>query len=525
MWRAGVAAFALLPSLAQGQRSQSTTSGNLLSSVHLTAAQRSALNNHQGDWDAFNDSTGAAAGFGPVTRYGTVRWAEDWSALQDPALRKADNDPFDKLKYIPLAGNGSIYLSLSGSERLKNWFENRPGLGVISQNDSGRMALQSIYGADLHLGAHVRLYGEILNASAGGWNGYGYTAGYRSRLDLQQAFAEFRGKVFGAKAGIMVGRMDFIDAPDYVFYARTVSSVPESWNGFRAYLIWPHLRFDIFDFVQTNINPPAMFHDVPSYKTRLYGVYGSYALPRFKCRGKMSKIYLDLFYYGWIFNGDDAAITAPLGIQDGATHRDNYGARLWGSAGPVEFSLGALYQSGVFTAANTESKRPVSAYSLNESIGWHFSGLPMHPLLGLQGDLYSGGNRNRTDGTIGTYTTPFVPLSSYLDTSYYTGTSNLIAISPIISMAPTSFAKVQLKAPVLWRASTRDAFYAPGGPYTFTRFHGGYVGVVPQAQVSLHIGRHLTWNHDFARFFVSTGLSRAGASNSFYYLSTLTFEF
>jgi len=483
------------------------------------------LNTHQGDWGVFNAGQGAAAGFGPVTRYGLERWAEDWSALRDPALRRADHDPFDTLKYIPLNESGSVYLSFSGSERLKNWFENRPGLGTIKPNDSGRMTLQSIYGADLHLGQHVRLYGEVINASAGGWGGYGYTAGYRTRLDLQQAFVEFNGRLFGAKSGLMLGRMDFADAPNYIFYARTVSSIPESWNGARGYMIWPRFRLDVFDFIQTNINPPQIFHDQPSYGTRLFGAYGSYALPTFKFLGEKSQIFTDLFYYGYVFNGASAAITAPTGTQAGSTHRDNYGTRLWGNAGPIEFSFGALYQGGTFTNAGQVAQRPVSAYSFNESLGWRFAKILTKPLLGVQADLYSGGNRNDTSGTVGTYTTPYVPLSSYLDTSYYTGTSNLVAVSPVIQLTPASFATLQLKAPVLWRENTNDAFYAPGGPYKFVNYHGGFVGVVPQALLSLHIGRHITWNHDIARFFVSRGMSKAGASNSFYYLSTLAFTF
>lgn len=480
---------------------------------------------HQVDWGVFNRAGGAASGFGSVGHYGVVRWAEDWSVLRDPTLRRADDDPFDALKYIPLNENGSVYLTLSGEERLKNWFENRPGIGTIRPKDSGRMTLRSIYGADLHIGPHLRLYGELISASAGGWGGYGYSAGYRTRLDLQQGFVEFTDTIFGAKSGVMLGRMDFIDAPDYVFYLRTVSSVPESWNGGRAYMVWPRVRIDLFDFIQTDINPPAMFHDRPSWGTRLYGAYGSYALPDFRFMHGDGHVFLDLFYFGYLFNGALAAITAPSGTQAGATHRDNYGTRLWGKAGPIEFSLGVLYQGGQFSEAGTDIVRPVSAFSINTSVGWRFSHVVAHPLLGIQADLYSGGNRNRISGTVGTYTTPFVPLSSYLDTSYYTGTSNLVALSPVIETDFSKYAVLRMKAPVLWRDHTNDAFYSPGGPYKFLNYSGGYIGVVPQAMLSLRLSRHLRWNHDFARFFVSNGLRKAGASDGTYYLSTLSVVF
>jgi hypothetical protein len=480
---------------------------------------------HGRDWGVFNRDGGYAAGFGPVGRYGATRWAEDWSFLRDPKLRRANDDPFDILKYIPLSDSGSIYLSFSGEERLKNWFENRPGLGTIKPNDSGRMTLQSIYGADLHIGPQVRLYGELVSAQAGGWGGYGYNAGYRTRLDLLQGFLELNDTVLGAKSGLMIGRMEFLDAPNYVFYQRTVSSVPQSWNGGRFYMIWPRVRIDLFDFVQTNITPTAIFHDEPSWSTRLYGAYESYALPDFRFLDEAGHVFFDLFYFGYQFTGSSAAITSPTGLQSGATRRDNYGTRIWGKAGPIEFSLGALYQGGQFSAAETNIKRPVSAYSINTSVGWRFSNVPYHPLLGIQTDIYSGGNRNKTSGTIGTYTTPYIPLSSYLDTTYYAGTSNLIAVSPVIEASLAKTLVLRLKSPVLWRDSTNDAFYSPSAPYSFVNFRGGYAGVVPQATLSIEITHHLRWNHDIARFFVSNGLQKAGGSDGTYYLSTLSFIF
>ena len=118
-----------------------------------------------------------------------------------------------------------------------------------------------------------------------------------------------------------------------------------------------------------------------------------------------------------------------------------------------------------------------------------------------------------------------MPLSSYLDTSYYTGTSNLVALSPVIETDFSKNAVLRVKAPVLWRDHTNDAFYSPGGPYKFLNYSGGYIGVVPQAMLSLRLSRHLRWNHDFARFFVSNGLRKAGASDGTYYLSTLSVVF
>ena len=75
--------------------------------------------------------------------------------------------------------------------------------------------------------------------------------------------------------------------------------------------------------------------------------------------------------------------------------RHDYGTRFWGQAGPVEFSLGGLYQ-GEFRYARSTRTRDVSAYAINPVVGYRFTDIATHPLLALQSDLYSGGNASRS---------------------------------------------------------------------------------------------------------------------------------
>lgn len=127
-------------------------------------------NGHQYDWGVFNRGNGEAAGFGPVGTYGVAPWAEDWSRLRHT---KKSDDPFDVLKYIPLTRSGNVWISFSGETRLRNWFESRPQLGTQKPNDSGRFGVRNLYGADLHIGSHLRFFGQLINADAAGWGGYG----------------------------------------------------------------------------------------------------------------------------------------------------------------------------------------------------------------------------------------------------------------------------------------------------------------------------------------------------------------
>ena len=286
---------------------------------------------HTGDWGVFNREGGSAAGFGPVARYGTDPSAEDWSFLRDPTL---SDDIFDPLKFIPLNTSKSIYLTLSGDERLKNWFENRPFLGTQKPNDSGRMTVRGLYGADLHLGPFFRVFAELVNGDAAGWNAYGYNGSYRTKLDLEQLFGEVTLPLAGARTGLKFGRQQFLDAPNYVLFARETPDVPLSWNGVRAYAIWPRVRIDLFDFVQTNNNPTQLFRDNENWNARLFGGYESWAPPDFHFLGRPGHVFVDFFYLGYEYGGTTAAIPTASGTASGSTLRDNYGTRVWGKAGP-----------------------------------------------------------------------------------------------------------------------------------------------------------------------------------------------
>ena len=485
--------------------------------------QNVAPNGHQGRWGNFTRGNGESAGFGPVGRYGVAPWAEDWSYLRDPKLR---NDPLDILKFIPLNDQKTIWLSFSGETRLRNWYEEHPGLGASGHPGSGRFTARNLYGADLHLGSHIRLFGQLINGDAAGWNGYGYGTTYRKKLDAQQAFIEITENMFGAKTGFLFGRQQFLDAPSYLLYNRETPNVPISWNGFRYYAIWDSIRIDAYDFVQTNINQTKMFHDTEDYGTRLYGFNTTVAVPAFHIGKQQVHSFLDLFYIGYKYAGSAAAISTATGTKSGFQTRNNFGFRWYGSAPSFEYSIGADYQGGTFNYAKTDQKRSVDAYAINATFGYRKPASFLHPFIGIQTDIYSGGNSHKTTGSVGTFATPFSPQTNYLDTTTYIAPANLISMSPILSITPRHYISLRLKAPVLWRESTSDAVYSSSARYAFsTGLNGRYVGIVPQASLLIQLNQHLSWQMYGARFIVSHNLREAGAKSGSYAQSNLVFRF
>jgi hypothetical protein len=505
-------------------RLQVTPPANVLpENLHNPTTAEAPTKIHQRDWGVFNRDGGSPAGFGPVARYGIDRSQEDWSFLTNPSL---SDDLFDPLKFIPLSQDKSVYLTLSGDERLKNWYETRPFLGAQKPYDSGRFTARTLFGADLHLGPFFRVYGELVNGDAAGWAGYGYNQTYRKTLDIQQLYAEVKVPVGTANLGATFGRQEFFDAPNYVLFGRETPDVPLSWNGVRGYVFWPRVRLDVFDFVQTNTNPTQVFADTESYKTRLFGAYESWAVPDFSFLGRPGHVFLDFFYLGYDYSGSSAALATTSKSASGATHRDNVGTRLWGKAGPVEFSLGGLYQGGSFTYAKTTRSRPVDAYAVNTVVGYRLPQRFGNALLALQSDLYSGGNDADKKGDVGTYAAPFNPQTAYLDTTTYLAPGNLIDTGPTLEVTPSSTTFLRLRVPFYWRDSVEDDIYGSSRIYTFKgRYSGGYVATIPQASFAWRITRHFTWTQDVARVLASQALAAAGGKDGTYYLSTLDYRF
>lgn len=479
---------------------------------------------HQYNWGVFNRGNGEAAGFGPVGRYGVAAWAEDWSDLRDSKNRK---DPFDFLKYVPLNKSGSLWISFSGETRFRNWFETKPQLGTQKINNSGRFGIRNLYGADLHVGSHLRFFAQIVNADASGWNVYGYNATYKKTLDLQQAFVEVKGTVLGAKSGIIIGRQQFLDAPSYMLYNRETPNVPLSWNGFRSYALWSRFRVDGWYFVGTNTDKQAIFHDNQDYDTRLYGFNSTWAPPDFSFLGQKGYSFLDAFYIGYRLTGKLGAISAPNNkSSQGTDIRNNFGIRWHGAAGSIEFSLGAIWQGGSFRYAGTDRSRNVSAYAINSIVGYRFPKNPLRLFAGIQSDVYSGGNASKTSGSIGGYISPFNPQTNYLDTTTYIAPSNLISVAPLVRLTPQKSVSLQLKLPLFWRENTHDPIYKSSGLYSFARdFDGKFIGTAPQAALTWQINTHFSWTQYVSRFVTSHALHEAGAKNGTYYQSNFVFRF
>nr|WP_245841984.1 hypothetical protein [Sphingomonas adhaesiva] len=97
--------------------------------------------------------------------YNQSRWAEDWTKLRDPKKR---DDPIDRLKFIPIAGDGDTYLTLSGEFRLRVNHVTNPDL---RDRRAQRQDINRIVGAaDLHIGDHCASSASWRMAGCRAWS-------------------------------------------------------------------------------------------------------------------------------------------------------------------------------------------------------------------------------------------------------------------------------------------------------------------------------------------------------------------
>ena len=135
----------------------------------------------------------------------TNRWQENWSVLQDPALR---TQPLDNLKYIPLSSaNPMTYLSLGASLRERFEMNDASGFGVRDVQRDRYLIQRFEVHADLHLDENWRVFTQLEDARAYDKTTVG--GADQNRVDLRLAFAEYVNTFSSGTFKSRIGRQDF----------------------------------------------------------------------------------------------------------------------------------------------------------------------------------------------------------------------------------------------------------------------------------------------------------------------------
>lgn len=449
----------------------------------------------------------AAAGDGATTGgYNLSRWAEDWPLMRDPSKR---DDPFDRLKYLPLDDDGDIYLTLSGEARLRMNLTTNPNLreGPHQRQDIRRL----VGGVDLHVGPHLRLYGEVAHGGISGRRLGVPAATLRNDLVYQQYFVEGGFETAGVSFGARYGRQEFTDGPNLLVSQRDNNTIRYTLNGVRAWARGSRLRVDLFDLKPTAYGDLGADDDIVDPARRFSGATFGIALPKHWLGG--SQLYFDPFL--WRRRND----VGTWGGRIGPAERFYAGARLWGDAGPLTIDWSANRQWGSFI------DQRIDAWQVFLAQTYRLGAAKTAPRIGIHLDYASGGGGYGGSRLRNAY----APFGNNIYYSYqlFLTPSNLIAVAPNLTVSPIDTLRVTAEYQLAWRDSTRDAVYrANGQPFAGTQLiRAARIANVARLQAVWTVSPRLSFTGRYEHLAAGPSLTRAGYASSDFLAGWLSFRF
>lgn len=454
-------------------------------------------------------ATYPAAANGDVTTvngYTLSRWAEDWRAMRDPAKR---DDPLDRLKYLPIAADGEVYLTLSGELRLRVNQTTNPNLraGEAQRQDITRI----VAGADLHVGPHLRAYGELAHGRISGINLGVPAATLRNDLVIQQAFVEANEDVGGIAIGARYGRQEFTDGPNLLVSQRDNNTIRYTLNGLRVWARGARVRADLFDFKPTAYGDLGTEDDISDPARRFSGVTMGFALPNAWLGG--SKLYVDPFF--WRRRNDVGA----WGGRIGPATRFYVGARLWGDVGPLSVEWSVNHQYGQYLDQKIDAWQAFLAQT------WRIGEAKDAPRIGVHFNYASGGG-GYGDGKLRDAYAPFGN-NIYFSYQLFLTPSNLVAVAPNVSVSPFRNARLTAEYMLTWRDSVTDAVYrANGQPFAGTQNgRARKIADVTRLQLVWSISPRVSVTGRYEHLAAGPALTDAGYRSSDFLSGWVSFRF
>jgi hypothetical protein len=491
-----------------------------------------------------------------------ARYEEDYAYLRDPTK---STDFFDPLKFIAIDPEGDIYLTLNGETRFRYDDTDWRNFGVATAATPAKkpgasptltpateVANNELYkqryelGGDLHIGPNLRFYADLYHGQQTGYDvGPSVPGSQRDELGLVDGFGEVYGILDDAKTGLRAGRQAVFLGNDLQVRANVSTNLPSPvFDGFRAYRDWGYARLDAFAYNLVNFSNDVL-QDHDNAHVNLWGLYGSYNLPKVALADSEVRASVDPFYLGWrsipfasakgagiyddraLLTGSKIVAATGAGFVASQDHRDTFGLRIYGDVGDnIDYDWQGAYQTGSYAGLT------VDAFAFNTDTGYTFHDLPWKPRIGVHIDGASGG-ADQTGGTLHTYQ-PMYPDTQYYAPNNEFAPTNFYDFAPRIGISPTETVKAEYYYAFLWRYSESDAIYTgapwPGGQgqnsYAVTALlPGRSIGQQSDLRVTWTITPHVLTLGEFGIFWPGAALRAAGGHTTTYLDANLTFKF
>ena len=433
----------------------------------------------------------------PALQIGNAaRFDEDWSVLMGVDLSTTD-DFWDRLKFIPLTRDGSVWLTIGGQVRERGEYFRHFLFGSSEPEDTDAyLASRFRLSADLHVTPYFRMFAEgksafVLDRDLVG----GRTTSFVNELDLLNGFADIMIPL-GEQVSVTLrgGRQELIfGAQRLVGVSDFTNAFPRTFEGGRGII-------RIGDWA---INPFwAKLVVVDKYKldkstsdTKLFGIYSTGSLP-------FVPVNLDAY---WL-SADNTGVT--FNGTPGRERRQTLGARTWGKIGQthLDFEIEGAGQFG------TVGRGDVAAGMFTAVVGYTL------PVPGLDARVYAefdyASGDGKPGGRVGTFNQLQPSAHSFLGYMDFIGRQNIVSSLAGVTVSPIRNLTLSLQQYFFWRASERDALYNKQGvvlrPGTGTTAR--YVGAEMDLLATYDFTRHLQGYAGYSHFFTGEFIRKTGPS-------------
>lgn len=422
-----------------------------------------------------------------------ARYGEDYSFLRDPA--NWTGAWWERYKFIPLDPTGTHYLTLGADLRLEYEHYTNRDWGEAPAPTDGYGLFRVMPYADLHLGSHFRLFGQLIGA----WSvdvDPAPTPVDETGLDVLQAFAQLRFARNSRTAILQGGRQLLSYGSERLIGMRFGENVPLAFDGGLARIEDGDWRVDAF-FMQPVENRRDSFDDKTDSTRKLWSIYATRKLPYI---GKKSG--LDLYYIG--FEDEKASYEQGTGEET----RHTIGSRFFGTLDNWTWDWEGFLQFGSFADDD------ILAWAVGGVTRYTFTDLRLKPFIELRANAISG-DRDPDDGELNSFNAMF-PRAKYFGEIGVLGPRNLLNIHPIAGVDLGRGWSLSGATVFFWRESLDDGVY--GGPGDLLRASGDskarYIGTQSELVLGWSAARGVDIQAAYSVFKPGSFIEETGPSKT-----------
>jgi Alginate export len=372
--------------------------------------------------------------------YLVPRYDEDWTPLKDPSRRR---EFWDSIKYIPIGSRDGWYASVGGEARETYERFHNPDFGDSPQDPNGYWLQRLLVHGDLHFGPSVRIFADVVSGLEFGRNGGPRPFVDRDKLDLHQAFIDFRLAPHSPRSPVLrVGRQEIGFGSSRMVAFREGTNVSSSFDGAR--LTWLLEKWTMDAFATKPVaTTPGIFDDKPQHSNTFWGLYSTRRL------STPSSTSVDLYYLGL----DRKSARFDQGVAREIRH--TLGARFWGHQKAWNYDDESMFQFGEFGGGE------IRAWRVATDTSYTFASATWRPAPGFVADVASG-DHDPNQPDLQTFNALFQS-GVYSGKAGILGPANEIRLEPYCNLHLSERISTSAGWGFFWRESLGDGLYDIAG--------------------------------------------------------------